>query len=172
MIREATVDDAERLLEIYSYYVLNTAISFECDVPSLEEFRQRIENTVKKYPYLVLEKDGIIRGYAYAGTFVNRTAYDRSCSLSIYLDHNERGHGYGRLLYEALEQEFKNRGYLNLYAFIGSPITEDEHLTRNSEEFHRHLGFTKAGEFHKCGYKFGRWYNMIWMEKIIGEHTD
>jgi phosphinothricin acetyltransferase len=59
---------------------------------------------------------------------------------------------------------------LNLYACVADPVTEDEYLTGNSERFHQHLGFNKVGEFHKCGYKFGRWYNMIWMEKIVGEH--
>ena len=61
-------------------------------------------------------------------------------------------------------------GILNMYACIGYPDNEDEYLTKNSAEFHSHIGFVQVGEFHKCGYKFGRWYNMIWMEKIIGEH--
>lgn len=61
-------------------------------------------------------------------------------------------------------------GILNLYACIGDPIVEDEYLTRNSEQFHRHLGFEKVDTFHRCGYMFGHWYNMIWMEKLIGEH--
>lgn len=74
------------------------------------------------------------------------------------------------MLYEALEKELKDRGILNLYACIGDPLTEDEYLTKNSERFHRHMGYRKVGEFHKCGYKFNRWYNMIWMEKMIGEH--
>ena len=60
-------------------------------------------------------------------------------------------------------------GILNMYACIGYPDNEDEYLTKNSAEFHSHIGFVQVGEFHKCGYKFGRWYNMIWMEKIIGE---
>ena len=61
-------------------------------------------------------------------------------------------------------------GILNLYACIGYPQEEDEYLTRNSAQFHEHLGFKLIGTFTKCGYKFGRWYNMIWMEKMIGEH--
>ena len=62
-------------------------------------------------------------------------------------------------------------GVLNLYARIGYPQKEDEYLTKNSAQFHAHLGFTLAGTFHNCGYKFGRWYDMIWMEKMIGAHT-
>jgi len=170
MIRSAVKEDAERLLEIYEYYVKETAVTFEYDVPSEEEFRGRIERTLQKYPYLVLEEGGRILGYAYAGVFKNRAAYDRSCELSIYLDKDAKGHGLGRKLYEALEAELKARGMLNLYACIACPIEEDEYLTRGSELFHSHLGFVRVGEFHKCGYKFGRWYDMIWMEKMIGEH--
>ena len=166
-IRSANPGDAERLLEIYGYYVRNTAISFEYDVPSLEEFRGRIENTLKKYPYLVLEEDGIIYGYAYAGVFKGRAAYDRSCEVSIYVDRDAKGRGYGRKLYEALEEQLRAQGMHNLYACIAHPVVEDEYLTRNSEQFHQHLGFTTVGEFHNCAWKFDRWYNMIWMEKII-----
>ena len=80
-VREATVEDAPRLLEIYSYYVENTAITFEYDVPTPEEFRGRIERIKARYPYLVIEKDGVIKGYAYAGVFKDRAAYDRSCEM-------------------------------------------------------------------------------------------
>lgn len=169
-IRSAVLDDAEKILEIYAYYVRNTTISFECSVPLPEEFRERIRNTLKKYPYLVIEENGMIRGYAYAGVFKSREAYDHCCEVTIYLDRHSKGKGYGRALYEKLEEKLGEMGILNLYACIGDPISEDEYLTRNSEQFHQHMGYVKTGEFHKCGHKFGRWYNMIWMEKIIGEH--
>ena len=169
-IRSAVPDDAKRLLEIYAYYVADTAISLEYDVPSEEEFRSRIRNTLQKYPYLVLEEDGIIQGYTYAGLFKIRAAYAHSCEVSIYVDRNAKRRGYGRMLYEALEEMLKKQGILNMYACIAHPIVEDEYLTNDSEKFHRHVGFSLIGEFHKCAFKFGRWYNMIWMEKIIGEH--
>ena len=171
IIRTTTIEDAGTLLEIYSYYVEKTAITFEYDVPSKEEFEGRIMHTLKRYPYLVIEDDGQIKGYAYAGVFKDRAAYDRSCEVTIYLDKDSKGRGYGRALYEALETELKKQGITNLYACIGDPVEEDEYLTRQSEQFHGHLGYTKVGDFHKCGYKFGRWYNMIWMEKIIGDHN-
>ena len=171
-IRSATPEDAGRLLEIYAYYVVNTAITFEYDVPTLEEFRARIVQTLAKYPYLVLEEDGVIVGYAYAGVFKNRAAYLYSCETSIYIDRDKRRNGYGRILYEALEEALKAIGIKNLYACIGDPISEDEYLTKDSESFHRRLGYTKVGSFHKCGYKFGRWYDMIWMEKFIGDHPE
>lgn len=169
-VRNAALGDAERILEIYSHYVENTAISFEYETPALEEFRRRMENTMKRYPYLVIERDGRIQGYAYAGAFIGRAAYDWSCTLSIYLDREARGSGLGRVLYEAIEDKLRDMGILNLYACIAYPENEDEYLSKNSAEFHAHMGFKKAGEFQKCGFKFGRWYNMIWMEKLIGEH--
>ncbi len=169
-IRGAQMEDAGRLLEIYSYYVEHTAITFEYESPSLDEFRARMEKTMARYPYLVLEEGGVLRGYAYAGTFIDRRAYDWSCEVTIYLDRNATGKGMGRRLYEALEDALKKMGILNLYACIAYPEQCDEYLTTNSADFHAHLGFEKVGEFHKCGYKFGRWYHMIWMEKMIGEH--
>lgn len=170
MIRSAVKEDAKRLLEIYAYYVKNTAVTFEIDVPLPDEFEKRVTGILENYPWLVLEEDGVIQGYAYARAFVGRAAYRYSCEVSIYLDHGSKGRGYGRLLYEALEKELRKRGICNLYACIANPETEDEYLTRNSEQFHQHLGFARAGTFHQCGFKFGRWYNMIWMEKLIGDH--
>jgi len=167
-IRRAETGDAGRLLEIYGYYVQNTAISFEYETPSLDEFKARIENTLKRYPYLLIEKNGKIMGYAYAGAFKARAAYDHSCEVTIYLDRKAKKCGLGRLLYEALEKELKDMGILNLYACIACPIGQDEYLDMNSAKFHAHLGYKKAGEFHRCGRKFGHWYDMIWMEKIIG----
>lgn len=172
IVRDAKLEDAKRILEIYAYYVEHTAISFEYDVPTLSEFQNRMKNTMKQYPYLVIEENGKIQGYTYAGAFVGRAAYGWSCELTIYLDHTAQKCGFGRKLYEALEHKLRKMGILNLYACIGYPKTEDEYLNKNSAEFHAHLGFSKAGEFHKCGYKFGRWYDMIWMEKIIGTHHE
>ena len=172
VIRAATREDAGSLLKIYSYYVENTAISFEYVAPSLDEFSKRISSTLEKYPYIVLEDDGLIRGYAYAGAFHSRAAYAHCCEVTIYLDHDSKGNGYGKALYEALEKALKKMGIINLYACIADPEVEDEYLTKNSEFFHQHMGYTKVGEFHFCAYKFGRWYSMIWMEKFIGEHGD
>ena len=170
-IRSAVPEDAPRLLEIYSYYVEKTAITFEYDVPSVEEFESRIRNTLKKYPYIVIEKDDRIIGYAYAGTFINRAAYDYSAEVSIYVDIDDHGHGAGRLLYESIESALKDMNITNLYACIGVPAErEDEYLTFNSMNFHKHMGYDLVGRFKKCGYKFNRWYDMVWMEKIIGQH--
>lgn len=101
-IRNATLADAPRILEIYAYYVEHTVITFEYDVPSLAEFEGRMRDIMKKYPYLVIERDGRIEGYAYAHAFVGRAAYDWAAELTIYLDHDARRGGVGRVLYEAL----------------------------------------------------------------------
>lgn len=168
--RPARPEDAPALLGIYSWYVLHTAVTFEYDVPTEDEFRGRVERTLKKYPYLVAEADGVILGYAYAGTFKARAAYDWAVELSIYLDKDVRGRGFGKKLYDALSNELSRMGILNLYACISSPIVEDEYLDNTSERFHSRLGFVTVGRFHRCGCKFGRWYDMIWMEKFIGGH--
>ena len=171
-IRVASENDAEAILAIYASYVVKTAITFEYEVPTLEEFRGRIHNTLQKYPYLVAEQDGKILGYAYVGPFHARAAYDWAVETSIYVDENLKHSGVGGRLNRALEAVLKAMGILNMEACIGVPEVEDEHLTRNSVEYHTHIGYRLVGEFYKCGYKFGRWYNMVWMEKMIGEHKD
>lgn len=172
LIRDATPEDARRLLDIYRPYVENTAISFEYETPSLDAFQSRIQAISAHYPYLVLEQDGEIAGYAYAGVFKPRAAYARSCEVTIYLDPRVQKRGLGRMLYEALEQRLRALGILNLYACIAWPPAPDPYLTTNSADFHAHIGYTKVGEFHFCAYKFGRWYHMIWMEKFIGGHGE
>ena len=170
MIRLAESADAQALLDIYRYYVENTAITFECEVPSLAEFCQRIENISSRYPYLVWEEEGNIMGYAYAAPFKNRGAYDWAVETTIYVARDARHNGGGRRLYEALEKALKCQHITNLNACIGTTEREDEHLNNNSRQFHEHMGYTMVGTFHGCGYKLHRWYDMCWMEKIIGEH--
>ena len=172
IIRTAELADAEQLLEIYRPYVEETAITFEYDVPEVEEFRGRISHVLEKYPYLAAEREGAIVGYAYAGPFVGRAAYGWSAESSIYVARSARRQGVGGRLYAALEAALREMGVLNLNACIGCPEAEDEYLTCNSVEFHRHLGYRLVGKFHNCGYKFGRWYHMVWMEKMLGGHPD
>ncbi len=169
-IRVATIGDAKDLLDIYAPYVIKTAITFEYEVPSLEEFRERISGTLQKYPYLVAEEKGKILGYAYVGPFHVRAAYDWVVETSIYVDENLCHSGVGGKLNLALETICKAMGITNMEASIAVLEMEDEYLTRNSLEYHAHIGYRLVGEFYKCGYKFGRWYNMVWMEKLIGEH--
>lgn len=169
-IRKASLQDAEDLVDIYRYYVEKTAISFEYETPDVQEFENRMKKIIGKYPYLVAEIDGQILGYAYAGAFHERAAYAWAAEVTIYLAPDARKCGLGRMLYEELERLLKQMGITNLYACIGYPEQEDEYLNKNSAQFHEHLGYERVGLFHNCGYKFQRWYHMIWMEKIIGNH--
>ena len=169
-IRLATSNDTEKLLEIYAPYVAKTSISFEYEIPSVEEFSARIEKTLKKYPYIVTEINGEILGYSYTSEFNKRDAYNWAVEISIYIKENKRKTGLGRKLYEAIEKISKAQNIINLNACIACPNVEDRYLTRNSIEFHRHMGYKTVGKFHQCGYKFGRWYDVVWMEKIIRYH--
>lgn len=170
-IRVATVDDAEELRNIYAPYVEKTAISFEYAPPGAEEFRARMEHTLQKYPYLVAEEGGELLGYAYTGAFAARAAYGWAAETTVYLREDSRGRGLGKRLYTALEEISRAQNMLNLNACIACPEVEDERLTESSVRFHEHMGFYVVGKFHKCGYKFGTWYDMVWMEKLLGEHT-
>ena len=169
-IRPAKKEDAAELLAIYTPYVKQTAITFEYEVPSIQEFAKRITDTVQKYPYFVAECGSELVGYAYAGPFKERAAYDWAVETSIYVKMDRRQLGIGKKLYEALEAALQKQGILNVNACIAYPKTEDEHLTKDSVYFHEKCGYTMVGKFHSCGYKFDRWYDMVWMEKMIGEH--
>ena len=129
-----------------------------------------IDGKIDRPPYLAAVENGVIVGYAYAGAFHPRAAYGWTAEASIYLAHGCRHQGLGKRLYHALEECLKMQGVLNLNACVAVPEQEDEYLTRNSLGFHTHLGFRPVGSFTRCGYKFGRWYNMVWLEKLMGEH--
>jgi len=171
-IRTATVADAPAILEIYRPYVEGTAITFETATPALEEFERRIARTLEKFPWIVLEDEGgRVVGYAYAGTFKGRAAYDWSVETSIYLDRNIRGRGLGRMLYDELESILARMGIRNLNACIAcTSRPDDPYLTEGSVRFHEKLGYAVVGTFHNCGFKLGGWYDMMWMEKPIGPH--
>lgn len=171
-IRIASPSDAPELLAIYAPYITKTAISFEYDVPSVEEFADRIRTTLEKYPYLAAESDGHIVGYCYVSILHGRQAYDWSVETSIYVEQNCKHLGIGRKLHDALEQALSAMGILNLYACIAFPIGEDPYLTEDSVHFHEHMGYEHTAHFHKCGYKFNRWYDIVWLEKTIGKHLE
>jgi phosphinothricin acetyltransferase len=171
-IRVASPDDARALLNIYAPYIKNTAITFEYDIPTEDEFSERIRNTLTKYPYILAECGEKIIGYAYAGTFIGRAACDRSVEVSIYIDQGFRGKGIGKMLYTILENILRTQNIVNVNACVAYTDVEDEYLNKNSVNFHTHMGYRLVGRFDKCGYKFGRWYDLVWMEKIIGEHCE
>lgn len=170
-IREATPKDAAALVEIYAPYVRETAVTFEYDVPSVAEFSGRIERVLEKFPYLVAENNGEIVGYAYAGAFHPRAAYQWCAEMSVYVKQNARRMGVGRMLYDAMEAILRMQQLTNVEACIAVPSAPDAHLTMDSVRFHEKMGYRMVGAFHQCGYKFDTWYDMVWMEKYIGEHT-
>lgn len=170
VIRSAAAEDAAALLEIYRPYVEETAISFEYDVPEEAEFRRRIETVLRTYPYLVAERDDAAVGYAYAGRLHPRRAYDLSAEASIYVKRDCRGEGIGSGLYGALENALRAQGITNLYACIAYADPEDEYLKNDSTRFHERMGYETVGRFRACAHKFGRWYDMIWMGKMLAEH--
>lgn len=161
-IRLAESKDILEIMEIYRYYVDNTDITFEYVLPTVEEFTARIRGIQEKFPYLVAEKDGRVVGYAYAGTFKGRAAYDWSVELSVYVDKDCKGEGIGTLLYEELEKCLKKQNIVNLYACITYP-------NPTSQAFHEKMGYKTVAHFEKCGYKSGRWLDMIWMQKFLCE---
>lgn len=169
-IEKVTTKDAKQLLEIYAPYVENTAVSFEYEVPGVQEFENRIEAISSEYPYLKAADGDEIWGYAYAGRFKARRAYDYSVETTIYIRQDKRGLGIGKALYRVLEASLLDMGILNMNACIAVPRTKDEHLTNDSRYFHEKMGFSLVGTFHNSGYKFHTWYDMIWMEKMLGEH--
>lgn len=171
-IRKATTADAQALLNIYAPYVAQTAITFEYEVPSPEEFSRRISRIGSRYPYILAEEDGRIAGYAYASQFHERAAYQWSVETSIYIDTAQRHHGLGRMLYSELERLLRAQGITNMNACITWLPHPDPHLPTDSVPFHEAMGFSRCAHFHRCGYKFNHWYDVVWMEKMIGEHRE
>ena len=172
-LRPAVPEDAGELLSIYRPYVEHTAVTFEYAVPTPAQFTQRVRDTLATHPYLVAEAEGTLLGYAYAAPFHPRAAYQWAAETTIYLRQDQRGRGLGRALYQALERCLAAQHIQNLNACIADPAQEgDPYLTGASAAFHARLGYQLVGRFHKCGYKFGRWYDMIWMEKILGAHPE
>ena len=160
-IRMATKDDAKAILAIYAPYVKETAITFEYEVPSLIDFEARIIQTLSRYPYLVAQKkDGTIVGYAYAGVYKGRAAYDWSCEVTIYLAKDVKSQGLGTRLYQALEVELQKLNIIQVLACVTAGNI-------GSIKFHEKLGYEQVGFFSNLGYKFNEWYDVVWLQKTI-----
>lgn len=166
-IRVATIDDAEKILEIYSPFVDRTAVSFEYDIPSIEKFRQRMKHIQKRFPFLVAEKDGEIFGFAYTHLFAERDAYQFCVEASMYLREDMQRQGIGRRLFELLERISREQNFVAIYSRVATTEVEDEFLTNASLRFHQKLGFEIVGKLPKCGFKFDRWYDMTIMVKDL-----
>lgn len=162
-IRLAEQNDSRELLRIYEPYVKNTSITFEYEVPSEEEFQQRIQKVLLKYPWIVCEIDGRIAGYAYASQFRQRIAYTWTVELSIYIDQGYHRNKIGTALYKTLIELLKLQGYHTAYAVITHPNEQSEH-------FHENFGFKPVGIFHNAGLKFNKWFGIKCYELTLGEY--
>ena len=169
-VRPATPADAAALVAIYAPYVQKTAITYEYEVPSSAEFSQRIETYSAKYPYLVAELDGVPVGYAYASPLGSRPAFDWSVETAIYIREDRKSLGIGRALYSELEARLIRRGIRTMTAAVATVAHDDPYLTNASLSFHLRMGFSPVGTFHNAGCKFGRWYDLTWLEKPIGAY--
>ena len=168
LIREMKDEDWEEVQAIYKQGIDSGTATFMKNVPDFEYW----DKAKLKIGRLVAEYNGKIVGWVTLSATSAREDYAGVNEVSIYVHENYKSLGIGKKLHSALEHCLKEMGILNMEACIGYPEEDDEYLTKNSAQFHEHLGYRMIGEFEKCGYKFHRWYNMIWMEKIIGIHEE
>jgi len=162
-IRHLVSADATAVLRIYAPFIENSAITFEYEIPAEDEFRERITRIAAAYPFLVAEHQGAIVGYAYAGRFRERAAYQWCCESSVYVDPAYLRRGIARSLYRELFKLLQAQGMRNVYAVITLPNPE-------SVALHTAFGFTEAGLFRKAGYKHEQWHDVLFMEKFLAAH--
>ena len=160
-VRDANEHDAEACAAIYAPYVTDTTITFEYEPPSVAEMARRIAAAQRAHAWLVLEDDGRVVGYAYAGPYKERAAYRWSSEVSVYLEMGRRRSGSGRLLYEALFERLAERGFRTLVAVMTLPNDASEGL-------HRAMGFEPIGTFRRVGWKHGQWRDVAWAQRSLG----
>ena len=154
--------DAAGILAVYAPYIRETAVTFETEVPAPDAFTARVAGICADFPYLVLEADGELAGYAYAHRQAERAAYAWNAELSIYLAGKWRGKGLGAPLYRLLERLLTMQGYVNLYGVITAS-------NAGSIRLHEKLGYRQTGLHEKTGWKFGQWHDVAWLHKRVRE---
>ena len=154
--------DAAGILAVYAPYIRETAVTFETEVPALAAFERRVAEIGADFPYLVLEVDGELAGYAYAHRQAERAAYAWNAELSIYLAGKWRGRGLGAPLYRLLEKLLAMQGYVNLYGVITAS-------NAGSIRLHERLGYRQIGLHEKTGWKLGQWHDVAWLHKRVSE---
>lgn len=160
-IRKASPEDGAALAAIYAPYVEKTAITFEYEAPSADEFTRRIEAISRDYPYLVCCADGVPVGYAYGSRQLERAAYQWNGEISVYLAEGCPLSGAGRALCRAVLSIMALQHVRNVYSIVTVGNGKSEHL-------HSLLGFRKLCVLPHTGYKKGRWYDTEWYEKELG----
>ncbi len=163
-LRLARAEDAQGLLAIYGPIVESTTISFETEVPSVQEMQERVANTLRDFPWLVSELDGQIAGYAYASRHRQRAAYQWSVDVSVYVATSARRRGLGRRLYAPLLGIVRILGYYTAYAGIALPNAA-------SVALHESMGFVPVGVFRNVGYKLGEWRDVGWWQRPLRDYA-
>ena len=159
-IRLATPKDAARVAEIYAPAVTDSAISFELEAPDAAEVRRRIGYVSSNTPWVVCERDGQVLGFAYAGQFRVRPAYQWTVEVWAYVAPEAQGAGVARAMYTSLFAALTVQGYRNLIAGIALPNPA-------SVRFHEAMGFVAVGVYHNVGYKLGAWRDVAWYERPL-----
>jgi L-amino acid N-acyltransferase YncA len=163
-IRPSQDADLPAITAIYGHHVLHGTGTFETAPPTEADMAGRRADVLGKgLPYLVAEQDGQVLGFAYCQWFKPRPAYRFSAEDSIYLHPQAAGKGLGKKLLGALAAQAQAAGIRKLIAVIG------DSANAGSIGLHRSLGFTPVGSFKSCGWKFGRWLDIVLMEKSLGE---
>ncbi len=162
-IRLAAAADGAALAAIYAPAVDGRATSFELTPPDADEMARRIERLTARTPWLVLERDARVLGYAYASPHRDRPAYQWSVEVSAYVHADAHRAGVGRALYTSLFAVLALQGFRNAYAGITLPNDA-------SEGMHRALGFAPVGVFRGVGYKLGAWHDVVWLARTIAPH--
>lgn len=162
MIRPAAASDVPAMLAVYSPYVTDTAVTFEYEAPTLEEFSAKFARISADYPWLVLEEEGRILGYAYASRMFEKAAYAWCAELTVYLAREAAGQGRGRELYLALERELRDMGVRVLYGLVTASNVP-------SLRFNAAMGFRQVGLLAASGWKFGVWHDVVWLEKRLSD---
>jgi L-amino acid N-acyltransferase YncA len=160
MIRLVKISDSQQIAEIYNFYVLNTHVTFEEDAVSPEEMASRIEEVMEKYPWLVYEENGEVIGYSYAGPWKSRCAYKFSVETAVYVKNGHVGKKIGSLLYEEL---LKKLSTSNIHGVIGGVALPNDACI----SLHKKLGFEKVAQFKEVGYKFEKWIDVTYWERIL-----
>jgi L-amino acid N-acyltransferase YncA len=162
-IRPSRDQDLPAITAIYGHHVLHGTGTFETDPPSETDMAARRADVLAKgLPYLVAEDEGRVLGYAYCQWFKPRPAYRFSAEDSIYLHPDAQGKGLGKELLAELERQAESAGIRKLIAVIGDSANQ------GSVGVHRTLGFKPVGVIQSCGWKFGKWLDIVLMEKQIG----
>lgn len=159
-LRNVQPEDAVRIREIYAPHVADSAVSFEIAIPDMEVIRERIVQYTSKYPWIVALENNRIVGYAYASSYREREAYRFCVETSVYIDETSTRKGIASLLYDALFSQLKMAGFTQAFAVITQP-------NERSVAFHKKHGFEAFALYEKVGFKFEKWYDVLWMRKWI-----